>query len=372
MKNIITLLAFCFTLPTQAQNNEHFYKGESGKKITQQGQNVSIETCTDNSQTTLTVNALREVESESKKFIGSCSDGRDVPLTDKGILRFRVSKYGDTLVTAKYKENGRMSFQKSSAKRTIARFQQKLIPYEKGGYIAAYITYPTVGKIHSVVGYIIYDVNGNEIAQQTVDSLVDASPTALLLEGESPTDFYILQGTDIQCGKYKLHKLAKTTKNWTTTLNYETGCNLMQLESFAINQQNTRLGLLFVGTSVETFNHYFMLDNATGALIPTNFDLSTRVQYNGKMAFGKNNDVYFARIVDYTTVNSPDSDRSALEVLHFDANQNLQTKKRYFDTEKRANTELPQLENMLVSIDGTLYITGARLKKTWLFELKNP
>ncbi len=366
MKIILTFLAFCCLLQIQAQPNERFYKGESGKRIREQGQNVGIETCDGNSQTTLSINASRDVESESKKYIGSCPDGRDVQLSDRGVLKFRVSQYGDTLIASKYQENGRMSFQKITVKKTISRFQQKLIHYEKGGYIATYITYPPAGKTHSVIGYIIYDANGNEIAQRTLDSLVDASPTALLLDGATETDFYILQGTDTQCGKYKLHKMSRTTKVWTTTLNYDAGCHFMQLESFAINNQNTRLGLLFVGRSKENFNTYFMVNNGTGALIPTSFDLATRVRYNAKTSFGRNNEVYFARVIDYNTVNSPVSDRSVLELLQFDANQNPKSSKRYFDTRKTATDTLPQLEDMLVTTDGTLYLTGSRLKKTWL------
>jgi ribosomal protein L21E len=373
MKIIVTFLAFCSLLHLQAQQpNERFYKGESGKRIRQQGQNIGIETCSDNSQTTLTINnSSREEESESKKFIGSCSDSRDIQLSDKGVLKFRISQYGDTLIASKYRDNGRMSFQKTTIKQSISRFQQKLIPYQNGGYIATYITYPPAGKTHTVVGYIIYDVNGNEIAQRTIDSLVDASPTVLLLEGANPTEFYILQGSDAQCGKYKLHKLSRTTKFWTTPLNYDFGCHLMQLESFAINNQNTRLGLLFVGNSKVTFNTYFMVDNATGALIPTTFDMSTRVRYNAKTAFGRNNEVYFARVIDYNTANSPVPDRSALEVLQFDANQNQKSSKRYFDTPKRNTDTLPQLEDMLVATDGTLYLTGSRLKKTWLLADKD-
>ena len=366
MKIIITFLAFCCLLQIQAQPNERFYKGESGKRIREQGQNVGIETCDGNSQTTLSINSSRDVESESKKFIGSCSDSRDIQLSDDGVLKFRLSQYGDTLIASKYKENGRMSFQKITVKKTISRFQQKLIPYEKGGYIATYITYPPAGKTHTVVGYIIYDTNGNEIAQRTLDSLVDASPTAQLLDGATETEFYILQGTDTQCGKYKLHKMSKTTKVWTATLNYDAGCHFMQLESFAINNQNTRLGLLFMGRSTENFNTYFMVNNATGALIPTSFNLATRVRYNAKTSFGRNNEVYFARVIDYNTVNSPVPDRSVLELLQFDANQNPKSSKRYFDTQKRATDTLPQLEDMLVTNDGTLYLTGSRLKKTWL------
>jgi ribosomal protein L21E len=366
MKIIITFLAFCCLLQIQAQSNERFYKGESGKRIREQGQNVGIETCDGNSQTTLSINSSRDVESESKKFIGSCSDSRDIQLSDNGVLKFRISQYGDTLIASKYKENGRMSFQKITVKKTISRFQQKLIPYEKGGYIATYITYPPAGKTHAVVGYIIYDTNGNEIAQRTLDSLVDASPTALLLDGATETEFYILQSTDTQGGKYKLHKMSRTTKVWTTTLNYDAGCHFMQLESFAINNQNTRLGLLFMGRSTENFNTYFMVNNATGALIPTSFDLATRVRFNAKTSFGRNNEVYFARVIDYNTVNSPVPDRSVLELLQFDANQNPKSSKRYFDTKKTATDTLPQLEDMLVTNDGTLYLTGSRLKKTWL------
>jgi ribosomal protein L21E len=370
MKIIAILLVFCAVLQMQAQPNERFYKGESGKKIKQQGLNVGVETCDGNSQTTLSINASREVESEAKKFIGSCTDGRGITLSD-GVLKFKISQYGDTLTASKYKDNGRLSFQKATAKRSISRFQQKLMPYQNGGYIATYVTYPTTGKTHSLVGYIIYDEKGNEIAQRTVDSLVDASPSALLLEGGNATDFYILQGTDTQCGKYKLHKFSRTTKVWTTTLNYDLGCNLMQLSSFAINPQNTRLGLLFVGNSNETFNNYFMVDNGTGAIIPTTFDIASRVRFNAKTAFGRNNEVYFARIVDYNTVNSPEPDRSALEILTFDSNQVAQTPQRYFDTETRNSDALPQLEDMLVATDGTLHITGARLRKTWLFSYKN-
>ncbi len=367
MKIIATLLAFCTLLQVQAQQpNERFYKGESGKKIKLQGQNVGIETCADNSQTTLNINPSREVESESKKYIGSCSDGRDVQLSDKGVLKFRTTQYGDTLIVSKYKENGRLSFQKTTTKRTISRFQQKIMPYQNGGYIAAYITYPPVGKTFSTIGYLIYDEKGNEIAQKTVDSLVDASPSALLLEGANATDFYILQGTDTQCGKYKLHKLSRTTKVWTTALNYDLGCHMMQLESFAINPQNSRLGLLFVGTSNETFNNYFMVNNTTGVLIPTTFDIANRVQFNAKTAFGRNDEVYFARIVDYNTVDSPEPDRSVLEILQFDANQNPKPTKRYFDSPKTNTASLPQLEDMLIATDGTLYLTGARLRKTWL------
>jgi ribosomal protein L21E len=365
MKIIATILAFCCLLQIQAQPDERFYKGESGKRIKQQGQNVGIETCDGNSQTILTINGSREVESESKKFFGSCTDGRDIQLSE-GVLKFRISQYGDTLTALKYRNNGRLLFQKATAKRSISRFQQKLIPYQNGGYIAAFVTYPTVGKTHSLVGYIIYDANGNEIAQRTVDSLVDASPSALLLEGATDTEFYILQGTDTQAGKYKLHKLSRTTKVWTTALNYDQGCHFMQLESFAINNQNTRLGLLFVGRSTETFNTYFMVNSATGALMPTTFDLANRVRYNAKTSFGRNNEVYFARVIDYNTENSPVPDRSALELLQFDANQNPKTSKRYFDMPKTDTDTLPKLEDMLVANDGTLYLTGSRLKKTWL------
>jgi ribosomal protein L21E len=371
MKIIATLLTFCAVLQMQAQPNERFYKGESGKKIKIQGLNVGIETCDGNSQTILNINAANEVESESKKFIGSCSDGRDIQLSDKGVLKFRISQFGDTLTASKYRENGRFSFQKTTTKRTISRFQQKMIPYQNGGYIAAFITYPPVGKTHSVVGFIIYDEKGNEIAQKTVDSLVDAAPNAMLLEGSNATDFYILQGTDTQCGKFKLHKFSRTAKLWTTPLNYDAGCNLMQLQSFAINPQNTRLGLLFVGTSNETFNNYFMLENGTGAPIPTTFDIATRVRYNAKTTFGRNNEVYFARVIDYNTVNSPEADRSALEVLQFDANQILKSRKTYFDNPKPTTDTLPQIEDMLVTNNGTLYVTGSRLRKTWLLAAKD-
>jgi hypothetical protein len=368
MKIIATLLAFCFVLPLHAQQpNERFYKGESGKKLKQQGQNVDIETCSENSQTTLNIDSMRDVRSESKKYIGSCPDGRDVQLSDNGVLKFRVSQFGDSLIASKYKDNGRISYQKSTVKRTISRFQPKLIPYEKGGYIATYITYPPAGKTHTVVGYIVYDANGTEIAQRTVDSLIDPSPFSQLLEGANPTEYYILQGTHKECGRYKLHKIVKTNKIWTAPLDYYVGCHQMQLESFAINRQNTRLGLLFVGTSNVTFNTYSQLDNATGDIIPTTFDIKTRVRYNAKTAFGKNNEVYFARVVDYNSVNSPEADRSALELLQFDGNQNQKSKKRYFDSQRRDTmATLPQLEDMLVANDGTLYVTGSRLKKTWL------
>jgi ribosomal protein L21E len=373
MKIIAILGAFCFVLPIQAQQpTERFYKGESGKKIRQQGQNIDIETCSDNSQTTLNINSSRDVESESKKFIGSCPDGRDVQLEDKGVLKFRVSQYGDSLIASKYKENGRASFQKTTTKRTISRFQPKLIPYEKGGYIATYITYPPAGKTHTVVGYIVYDENGTEIAQRTVDSLIDPSPFAQLLEGANPTEYYILQGTHKECGRYKLHKIVRTNKIWTTPIDYYVGCHQMQLESFAINNQNTRLGLLFVGTSNVTFNTYSQLNSTNGAIIPTTFDIKTRVRHNAKTAFGKNNEVYFARVVDYNTVNSPESDRSALELLTFDGNQNPKSKKRYFDSQRRdTSATIPRLEDMLVANDGTLYVTGSRLKKTWLLADKD-
>jgi hypothetical protein len=368
MKIIATLLAFCFVFQVQAQQpNERFYKGESGKKLRQQGQNIDLETCAENSQTTLNINASRDVESESKKYIGSCPDGRDVQLSDKGVLKFRVSQYGDSLIASKYKDNGRISFQKSTVKRTISRFQPKLIPYQDGGYIATYITYPPAGKTHAVVGYIVYDANGTEIAQRTVDSLVDPSPFAQLLEAANPTDFYILQGTDTQCGIYKLHKISRTTKVWTTPIDYYIGCHHMQLESFAINNQNTLLGLLFVGTSTANFNTYSLLNNATGQILPTNFDIKTNVRYNAKTSFGKNNEVFFARVIDYNSVTSPVPDRSAFELLRYDANQNRKSAKRYFDTQKRDTTAMiPQLEDMLVANDGTLYLTGSRMKKTWL------
>ena len=373
MKIIATLIAFCITVQAQAQQpNERFYKGEGGKRLREQGQNVDIETCTDNSQTTLTIDSTRAVRTESKKFVGSCPDGRDVQLSDNGVLKFRVSKYGDSLIASKYRDNGRIAFQKSTVKHSISRFQPQLIPYEKGGYIATYITYPPVGKTHTVVGYIVYDANGTEIAQRTVDSLIDPSPFAQLLEGANPTEYFILQGTHKECGRYKLHKISKTNKVWTTPLDYYVGCHQMQLESFAINRQNTRLGLLFVGTSNVTFNTYSQLNSTTGAIIPTTFDIKTRVRYNAKTTFGNNNEVYFARVVDYNTVNSPVADRSVLEILQFDANQNRKSVKRYFDAQRiDTSATLPQLSDMLVANDGTLYVTGARLKKTWLLTEKD-
>lgn len=370
MKNIFLCLAFCFVAQAQAQTDERFYQGNGGQRLRQQGQNIALETCDGSSHATLNINSARDVESESKKFVGSCSDGRAVNLSDRGVLMFKLAKYGDTLTVSKYSENGRMLFQKSTVKASISRFQQKIIPFRNGGYIAAYITYPPRGKTHSVVGYIVYDVRGNEIAQKTVDSLVDASPSALLLDGATESDFYILQGTHTQCGKYKLHKISITTKVWTTELKYDLSCDNMSLQSFAINNQNTRLGLLFVGTSKAVFNKYFMLNNATGALIPTTFDISARVRYNTKTAFGRNNEVYFARVIDYNAVNSPVPDRSALEILKFDVNQNKQSQKKYFDNPRTNTDAIPQLEDVLVANDGTVYVTGSRLKKTWLFTSK--
>jgi hypothetical protein len=114
-----------------------------------------------------------------------------------------------------------------------------------------------------------------------------------------------------------------------------------------------------------------MVNNTTGVLIPTTFDIATRVRYNAKTTFGPNNEVYFARVIDYNTVNSPVPNRSALEVLQFDANQNRKSQKRYFDTPKRDTDTLPQVEDMLVATNGTLYVAGARLKKTWLLSYKD-
>jgi hypothetical protein len=371
MKNIFLCLAFCLVSQVQAQTDERFYPGNGGQRLRQQGQNIALETCDGSSHTTLNINSVHDIASESKKFVGSCSsDGRAVNLSDRGVLMFNVAKYGDTLNVSKYSENGRLLFQKSTVKTSISRFQQKIIPYKGNGYIATYITYPPRGKTHAVVGYIIYDVRGNEIAQKTVDSLVDASPNAVLLEGATESDFYILQGTHTQCGKYKLHKISMTTKVWTTELKYDLSCENMSLQSFAINNQNTRLGLLFVGTSKAVFNKYFMFDNATGTLIPTAFDISTRVRYNTKTAFGRNNEVYFVRVIDYNTVNAPAPDRSALEILQFDVNQNKQSQKKYFDNPRINTDAIPQLEDVLVANDGTVYITGSRLKKTWLFTSK--
>jgi ribosomal protein L21E len=367
MKNIIAFIAFCCVVQMQAQTNEHFYKGNKGKKVRQQGQNINIETCDGGSTTTLNIDSTQEVVSESKQFNGSCSDESDVQLTDKAVLKFKISKFGDTLFMTKFKDNGRLTLQKSTAKSNISRFQQKMIRYDDGGYVASYITYPPAGRTQAVVGYVMYDKKGNEIAQKTVDSLVDASPFAQLLDGATDTDFYVLQGTHTQCGKFKLHKISNGTKVWTTTLSYDLGCNIMTLQSFAINKQNTRLGLLFTGTTTVAFNKYFMVDNTTGAIIPTTFDISTRVRYNTKTAFGKNNDVHFARVIDYNSVNSRVPDRSALELLRFDVNQNRLSQKKYFDGPKKDTDTIPQLEDMMVANDGTVLVTGSRLKKTWLF-----
>ena len=372
MKLIFTLFTFCFITQIYAQPNERFYAGTNGKKIKQQGQNISLETCDDDSYLTLNINAAQDVESQSKKFKGSCSiTGNDVQLSDKSVLKTRLSQFSDTLIVTRYHDNGRLAYQKSILRSNISRFQQKIIAYDKGGFIASFITYPTDNNPLSAVGYIVYDSSGVEIARKTVDELADPSPFAILLDGVGATDFYILQGTHAACGKYKLHKMTFNTKFWTTALNYDLSCDNLQLQSFAINNAGNRLGLLFMGTSSVTFSKYFMVNNTTGTIIPTTFDISTRVRYNTRTTFGRNNEVYFARVIDYNTVISPVPDRSALELLRFDIAQNLQFQKRYFDTKKRDTDTIPQIEDMLVTQEGNIYVSGTRLKKTWLFSDKD-
>ncbi len=370
MKFLILFVSFCFITQIDAQPNENFYKGNKGRKIKQQGQKIDLETCESDSYVTLHINSSREVESESKKYKGSCSSGNDVQLSDNGVLKTRLSQFADTLVFTKYQDNGRLSFQKTLVKPDISRFQQKIIPYEKGGFIASYVSYPKEGSTLSSVGYIVFDSSGTEITRKTVDELVDASPFAILINGAIDTDFYILQGTNTACGKYKLHKISRTIKVWTTALNYDLSCDNFQLQSFAINNQKDRLGLLFIGTSTVPFSKYFMVNDNNGSLIPTNFDISPRVRYNTRTAFGRNNDVYFARVIDYNSIASPVPDRSAMEILRFDINQDLQSRKRYFDAQKRETDTIPEIEDMLVTNDGNIYVSGSRLKRTWLFNDK--
>ena len=368
MKIIAFLIAFCIINNINAQSNERFYKGSSGKKMTLKGQGIDLETCDGDSYTTLNINNSREVVSETKKFKDSCPSPNDVQLTDKGVLKISVSTFFDTLFVTKYQDNGRLVYQKAIAKPDISRFHSKVIPYEKGGFVAAYLSYPSnTSTTLSAVGYIIFDTNGKELAHKSVDDLVDAAPFATLLEGATETEFYMLQGTNTTCGKFKIHKINATTKQWTTALAYDTHCDNMQLQSFAINNQKDHIGLLFVGTSTVNFSKYYMLSNQTGSIIPTSFDISTRVRYHTKTAFGRNGEVYFARVIDYNTVNGRVPDRSTLEVLRFDVNQNTQARKRYLDFSKKDTDTIPQLEDMLVTNDGVIYISGSRLKKTWVF-----
>jgi hypothetical protein len=367
MKKIAFFLAFCFISNINAQYNERFYKGTNGKKMKQKGQNIDLETCDNDSYTTLSINSSREVVSETKKFKGSCPSPNDIQLSDKGFLKLRVSPFSDTLHVTKYQDNGRLVYQKSITKPDISHFQSKVIPYDKGGFVVSYITYPKEGNTLSSVGYAIFDANGTEIARKTVDELADASPFSILLEGSDELEFYVLQGTNMTCGRFKLHKVLATTKMWTSALTYDVSCDNMQLQSFAISNQKDRVGLLFVGTSSVNFSKYYMVNNVTGSIMPTNFDISTRVRYNTKTAFGQNSEVYFARMIDYNTANGRVPDRSTLEILRFDINQNTQSRKRYYDFSKKDTDTLPQLEDMLVSNSGTIFISGSRLKKTWVF-----
>jgi hypothetical protein len=367
MKNIAFLIAFCVISNINAQSNERFYKGTNGKKMIIKGQNIDLETCDGDSYTTLSLNNLREVETENKKFQGSCPAPNDVQLSDKSVLKVRVSTFFDTLYVSKYQDNGRLVYQKAIAKPDSVRFQSKVLAYEKGGFVAAYILNGNGSNALSKVGYIVFDANGVETARKSVDELVDAAPFTTLLEGATDKEFYMLQGTNTTCGKFKVHKIDATIKQWTTALTYDVNCDNMQLQSFAISNQKDRIGLLFVGTSTVNFSKYYMLNNQTGSIMPTSFDISTRIRYQTKTAFGRTGEVYFARVIDYNTVNGRVPDRTTLEVLRFDVNQNTQARKRYLDFSKKDTDTIPQLEDMLVTNDGTIYISGSRLKKTWVF-----
>jgi hypothetical protein len=225
-----TFITICFIGQMYAQHTERFYTGTNGKKIKEKGQSISLETCDDDSYLSLDINeSSREVESESKKYKGSCSTtGNDVQLSDKGVLKTRLAQFADTLVLSKYEDNGRLMYQKSIVKSDISRFQQKVIPYEKGGFVASYITYPKDNGLPASVGYIIFDANGVEKTRKTVDEPIDAAPFSQLIDGPNETDFYVLQGTNATCGQYKLHKIVGTNKVWTANLKYDFNCDNLQ------------------------------------------------------------------------------------------------------------------------------------------------
>lgn len=74
--------------------------------------------------------------------------------------------------------------------------------------------------------------------------------------------------------------------------------------------------------------------------------------------------------MDFNTVIAPVGNRTNLEILQFDASQGLLRRKRYLVTQKRDTDTIPQIEDIVVSDDSTIYITGSRLKKTWLLSDK--
>jgi hypothetical protein len=366
MKNIVTIIALFNLITLSAQYTENFYKGEKGKKVKLTGTQIDIITCASDSFATLTLSNDRQVQTENRRFQGSCPEPNDVVLNDEGVLKVRFAQFQDTLFVDQFGGNGRRGYQKTIAKANVSRFQKNMIPYGRSGFAVATISYPTNANGLAKVGFLIFDRNGIETAQITVDSLVDLSPNALLLEGSTDTEFYILQSTNTECGKFKLHKIVGTNKVWTKNLNYGQSCDNMQLQSFAINETKDRVGLLFLGTTGTTFNKYFLLNSLNGTLMPTNFDLSTAVHYNTKTAFGKDNDVFFVRVIDFNTVISPVPNRTALEIVQFSPNQRLQQRKRYLETQNRVTDTIPTLEDAVVANDSTVYVLGSRIRKTWL------
>ncbi len=288
-------------------------------------------------------------------------DGYTINQKSDTILLKTTSFSSNTIFNLFLDKNGNL-LQSNNTLYTSLSCKDSLNIDKNGGYYHTFQKlFKTDGNLNFYsIGYDHFDKFGNLYFSKILDtislnSLISIFANPILFAPNNTNDLYFAYG--FTSSFVKLFKISNDNFVWSTQL--QDFRNFFDLK-FKLSNDGKYIAFDFQDCIYNNFysNITVLIDNLSGKIL-------NKILYSasGSFAFDSKSNLYVSEI---SNINGP----AYLQILKFLPNGNLDTISNRFIYSTFTSTA-PTIKDMLVSNDGSIYITGSKNNQAWLLKL-NP